>query len=271
MLIGRPYVGYRGQMVDASLWLTWSHFGLLRTQHIDKMLRTTTEDKEKIARSLFGKTGTFKAFFNLYDELAVEGTYIIQLDEPNQPNPLEHQNIVKVVNFLKDNPGIKLDEVKYRLKTEDDLKTTSDPDIKRAIKLAVQCMMMVDSEAKDGHSPGYTLGGQQPTLWLGGETFLEFAKSVFPRAGSVSSEVKTAIEEHATMRAWNMQKRLGRRFKKTDSLAEHLLFDDDYIYLFHHTSFLKAQLERFQDEESPLNCDMADCLSRYALQYFRPC
>ncbi|KAH7119253.1 hypothetical protein EDB81DRAFT_914798, partial [Dactylonectria macrodidyma] len=126
------------------------------------------------------------------------------------------------------------------------LKTTpSESGIEIVINLAVQSMIMVDCAAKHWHATDFILGGYRPMSWLLTETFLNFVDRSFPVGlDSTTQRVQAAVEDKSSMKAWKLQKRLGVRFRGTNNLAEHLLFDprSNCLYLFHHAEFLKAHL-----------------------------
>jgi hypothetical protein len=230
------------------------------------MKTTTTEDRIEIARYLFRKPGNFKAYFTIYDNIARrENDFVLQVEHFNRETLLSHQHVMVVATFLKKHTMMAPYDLRSAIKAGHGLVTVSDANIKHAINLAVHGMLMVDTKAREYHNPAYTLGGQPPTFWSENETFLQFAKETFPITNDVSNKAKNAMDEHALMRAWKLQKRLGLKFKVTDSLAEYLLFDRNYIYIFHHTSFLKAQLEAFTGDNSPLDLDLEHTLPRYSL------
>ena len=87
----------------------------------------------------------------------------------------------------------------------------------------------------------------------------------FPLGLDTSQEaMRVAVEQRAMMKAWKLLKRLGARFRRTNNLAEHLLFDQKHncLYIFHHVAFLKAHLERYRGESDPLAIGMKESLER---------
>lgn len=233
------------------------------------MLPTTPQDQEAICTALLGKAGSFDAYFAAYNDVATSATEFVEDVEKGGASlrRLTHQDILATANFLRDHPNITLAKARSTLhKTLQN--GLSDGNIRHALNVAVQAMLMVDPQARERRAAGYSLGGYHPTSWLQHETFAEFLKKLFPPPMEQPAErVKLALDEQASIRAWKLQDRLGLRFRGTDNIAEHLLYDrrKNTLYLFHHTSFLKTQLERFRGHRNPLEEVVETCLPRGTL------
>ncbi|KAL3960399.1 hypothetical protein ACCO45_005516 [Purpureocillium lilacinum] len=182
-----------------------------------------------------------------------------------KPRPQTHEAVLRVSNILKERTQATKAEITECLQDDHGGSSSTTQNV---INLAVQAMVMVDAGAKDWHSTDFVLGGYRPTSWLPNESFQAFVERSFPLGlESSSGSVRQAIEQRASMKAWKLQKRLGVRFRRTNNLAEHLLFDPrrNCLYLFHHVAFLKANLERFQHETKPLSIGLKESLKRGAL------
>lgn len=230
------------------------------------MRPTTADDRHLITTGLLRKAGTFDAYFRVYDSLATwGGDFVLGVGgKGTASRQLSHEDIVKISKFLLENPEIAFVDTESHLQT-DLLDGVEAIDVRHAIMLAVHAMLMVDPAAKDRHGSGYVLNGYRPTSWLPHETLLAFLERSFPLCvvdAKTADHIGVALEEQASMKAWKLQKRLGIRFRGTNNIAEHLLYDSrgPFIYLFHHTSFLKAKLERFRSEANPLDLKIENTL-----------
>ncbi len=108
------------------------------------------------------------------------------------------------------------------------------------------------------------VSGRQWEAWQPDERFIDFIYKCFPRTSEMSARVSQAIWNQRSMKAWKLKARFGISFKGTDNLARHLLLDPNgpTVYLFHHTTFLKAQLDRLQKGSFEKEDNVSKCLSR---------
>ncbi|KAI3329342.1 hypothetical protein HD806DRAFT_530734 [Xylariaceae sp. AK1471] len=199
------------------------------------MRTTTAEDRIEIAGCLLGKLGSFKAYFKVYDNIARrEDDFILQVEHFNQETPLSHQHTSHGIQH------------KYQTRYQP------------------RSSLYADGGHKGQRLSwsGLHIGWTTTDLLVRQRVAPTICERHVSNSKQRSDKAKIAVDEHALMRAWKLQKRLGLKFKATDSLAEHLLFDHNYIYIFHHTSFLKAQLEDFTREDSPLDLDLTHTLPR---------
>lgn len=230
------------------------------------MRKTSPSERSEVLRRLYGQEGDLPAFFALYDELLHKGSDFVVNVDSNSVQPLTNEEVMVAVDLLRENSSSTNDEFSQRLQ-ESLGSQRSESEIGRLVNLAVQAMIMVDCSAKTWHSADYSIGGYKPISWLRKETFLEFVDRSFQvDPDPVANEkVEVAFEEKAALKAWKLRKRLGVRFRGTNNLSEHLVFDQrsNSLYLFHHAGFLKAQLEKARDQGHPLDQSMADSLQRY--------
>lgn len=228
----------------------------------------TDEEQRAISHHFFDKEGEYRAFLKLYDSLS-SNDFIIRLDQIGQTKPLSHFHVLDIALHLTRNIQSTLAQALTDLKSETDLKFVADHEIKHAVNLAVHCLLMVDSEARNRHATGYILGGTQPTLWLENTTFLNFVENTFPKEGKGAVAFHLSLEKQAVLKARKLKKRLGLRLVASDNLADHLLRDGNDPYVFHHVSFLKGQIEAFRGERSPLDTyEFAGSLSRSEAPYY---
>ncbi|KAH7009885.1 hypothetical protein EDB80DRAFT_610480 [Ilyonectria destructans] len=223
--------------------------------------------RKRIASEFLGTTNRkYELYFKLYDQLVTDsGVYILQVDqpEPNDPATISHDDVLAAAAIIRGHPEKTLHQVTQDLQKQ--LKTIHR--VKFAVRVAVRVMFMLDSAISDSHGPGFSIGGYRHVSWQPCESLHEFVLGSFPRASKESAKVMAAMADKRSMKAWKLKTRLGITFKGTDNISEHLLFDIEncVLYLFHHSSFLKAQLGRLQSQCSNKEDDLPTCLGRGAL------
>ena len=226
------------------------------------MPRISASDRTKIAQCLLGKADEFPAYFELYETLVTqEGAHVIQIDQPEEPNPASHDNILWIVELLKSDPRATWTELNSRVHKQNELSITA-PGIGKAVNVAVQAMIMVDCAARDRHSTTYEVDNYRPISWESSEPFLDFAQRAFSRVlEGDRRRIKQVLRNKNALKAWKLKKRLGVTFRMTDNLMEHLLYDSHHhvLYLFHQTAFLKAHLER-SSIHLPMDCGLEESL-----------
>lgn len=221
------------------------------------------EYRNRIASELLGTTKRgFDQYFKYYDQLVVSdtGAHIVQVDQPRSGDltPITHADVLEAVKAIRGNATRTLDEISGELyKT---LKTKhSRVRVTSVVLLAARVMFMFDPAMTERHGSGYTIGKYKPVSWQPTQCLHAYVLECFPRASQSSDRVKNALANARSIKAWKMKARSGIIFKGTDNLAQHLLLDSPnrVLYIFHHTSYLKAQLRLFQSsnsttEEDPL-------------------
>lgn len=224
--------------------------------------------RQRIGSELFGGLGRdFEKYFDVYDQMmAVSEVYALQVEQPqlHDPAPISHDDVLVAAKVLRGNPTQTLHDATQGLQKE--LKVGhSMQQIKFAVIVAVRAMLMLDPAVSDWHGPAYTIGHYQHVSWQAGERFNDFVSRCFPKAPKESERVAEALTDKRSLKAWKLESRLGITFKKTDNLAQHLLLDPEnsILYLFHHATFLQAQLARLQTQNSKKEEDLTTYLKRF--------
>ncbi|KAH7019620.1 hypothetical protein EDB80DRAFT_205308 [Ilyonectria destructans] len=229
------------------------------------------EYRNRIASELLGTTKRgFEQYFKYYDQLVVPdtGAHIVQVDQPQSGDltPITHADVLEAVKVIRGNPRRTLDEISGELyKT---LKTKhSRVRVTSVVLLAARIMFMFDPAMTERHGSGYTIGKYKPVSWQPTQCLHAYVLECFPRASQSSDRVKNALANGRSIKAWKMKARSGIIFKGTDNLAQHLLLDSPnrVLYIFHHTSYLKAQLRLFQGSNSTTEEDPLLSLQRGSL------
>ncbi|RYP54211.1 hypothetical protein DL768_000990 [Monosporascus sp. mg162] len=217
----------------------------------------STDYQTQIATELLGTTTRpLDSYFKVYDGLiARSDVHVLQVEEPGPENltPISHDDILAGTQILRKNPELTLAQAIQRLRTRLN-RTHSAQQLKFAIFVAVRAMLMLDC----------AVSGRHWESWQLNERFVDFVSKCFPKALGVSSQIVEAMDDQKSMKAWKLKARFGISFKGTDNLARHLLLDPQgpkpTLYLFHHTAFLKAHLDRLQEENFRKEDDVSTCL-----------
>jgi len=230
------------------------------------MSPNASQDRKKISQQILGQEGEFPAYFRFYDDLAQRSNdFHLTIDTLPSLLSVTSDSVLLAASVLRSNLQKTKQETEGRFKNlaRSDTKFQSD---EKAIKMAMQAMFMVDPAAKENHSADFTLGDYRPSLWHPHQTLEDFIDRLFPPSLASSQDAARFAVEYRALRARKLQKRLGARFRLTNNLAEHLLFDErrNCLYIFHHVAFLKAHLCQYQGKENPLDIGLNESLERYA-------
>jgi len=218
-----------------------------------------TAYRTRIATEFLGTTTrSFGSYFKVYDSLIARGDVLaLQVEEPGpeDTSPITHDDILSAAKVLRKNPNLTLDEASEHL--GEILNGVHSAYQLRFAVLVVRAMLMLDGAP----------GGQQWESWQSGERFVDFVSKCCPRALGMTGSIARALEDQKSLKAWKLKARLGLTFKGTDNLSRHLFLDPTHpegltLYIFHHTSFLKAQLERLERAGLGREDDVSTCLER---------
>lgn len=118
-----------------------------------------------------------------------------------------------------------------------------------AVRALLRLALMIDCASKQTAPPGYMLGDFRPRSWTDDQSLAEFAESCFPspvHSPTMRARIQIALSQRNKLKAWKLRERCGVRFRPTDNLAEHLLFDsrNRTVKVFRQVGYLKAHLSR---------------------------
>jgi hypothetical protein len=229
--------------------------------------------RAKIAGQILGKPGVFDAYFRLYDELFDIGTgsHLIQIETPLQQSQqqINHDTILTAVRILKGNSRLTLDETKAAIQQQLQ-QSYSTRSLDLIVKIAVQAMLMVDSNVKESHGPDYAIGNFRHASWHSDESLVDFITKSFPQVlPERKDRVAMVLQDKKSLKAWKLRDRLGIVFRGTNNLTDHLLFDPSnrILYLFHHAAYLKAHLDWWNTQPqagtTAKEVEIATALERY--------
>jgi hypothetical protein len=152
-----------------------------------------------------------------------------------------HKDVWEFVQTLRQHGGSR-----DKLTLLDQMPTTiSVKDRDQAFRAVVQIAFMVGCAADDdmvfaSHSKHYS-----SPRWETSESFATFLRRATTNA---SPRLLLSGNETSKLKAWKMVKRYNIRFESTDDLTQHLVYDSraSTIRVFHHVSWLKAQLRYWE-------------------------
>ncbi|KAH7148338.1 hypothetical protein EDB81DRAFT_792048 [Dactylonectria macrodidyma] len=229
------------------------------------------EYRTHIASEILGTTNReFKQYFKYYDQLVVpdDDVHVVQVQqpEPGDLTPITHADVLEAIRVIRGDPTRTLVESSKELHRKLEAKH-SRTRVRSVVLLATRVMFMFDPAISETYGPDYTIGSYKPASWHSIQSLHGFMLECFPRASLSSERARQALADGRSIKAWKLKTRSGIIFKGTDNLAQHLLLDrsNRVLYLFHHTSFLKAQLRRFQSLHSNQEEDPLQSLKRGSL------
>lgn len=227
------------------------------------MYITSESERENIAKELFGiDDGSFQklaSYFKCFDTLVTPHHSTNQRASTGinvgSGRPTHSKfDILAAVRALKTDPDL----TRTRLQSIDFESREPDHDIPvhnigAAVHLAVHLMLMVDISAAEKYTADYSFSGVKPIKWNDDEAFHVFVSRAFSQSEPQTLEFEG---QEGDMTAFSLQKYGQLKFVPTDNLVDHLLLDVELgeVRIFHHTSFLKAQLKVLKAETSILGC-----------------
>lgn len=215
--------------------------------------------QQNIALSLFGASGDFVAWSRLYEDLVTRQR--TRIGPPNANLVIPDSRVLEIAGLLRSNSRWTRTQALSVLATNS-APGLPDENAEIALDITVQAMFMTDSVATRGHSSDFRLGGIRPKCWASTESLVQFLESSFPQAAN-SSGLSTVLKNQDSLRSWKLAKKLKVKFKGTNNLADHLLYDSRYntLYLFHHVAWLNAHLGGLAHEVS-FESDMETAIIR---------
>ena len=182
------------------------------------------------------------AFLDLYQDLT--GPRIIQGSNIEiEEDVLEsHEHLREVISTVRTNPLI------IRQHLIQMCFQTSAPqaeEVQNVTYIIVQLGFMLNCNLKDQCSKNYRVGAWKPSRWEEDETFQDFVSKAIPKRMTGTSEPQ---QQKDKISAWKLRDRYKIDIRGTDNIAEHLLYDPRTrsLKVFHHTTWLHAQLEKSQ-------------------------
>ncbi|KAK6858314.1 hypothetical protein PG995_006013 [Apiospora arundinis] len=216
--------------------------------------------RDQISNQLFGSTNrSFDFYFKVYDSLVSHNDYVLQIEDLSYTSPITitHDDILAATNVLRDDPALTLDQACSILRERLRPRLCSNQQLKRAITISVRITLMLDCD-------------RNLDAWKPDERFVDYVSVRFPRTSGPSETVKEVMASKKSIKAWKLKTRCRLSFRGTDILARHLALDPSHpdgptLYIFHHTTFLKAHLDRLKVLGIDIENGILPCLRRHGV------
>lgn len=221
------------KVVNRRSVLSYSILPPLFTRTLTNHQMSTDSYKNQIAGSVLGKHGDFPAYFGVYDRLfsIATGSHIVEIDNPSHlfRQLITHGSILSIIRSLKTDNKLTLNATKEIIKQDCLPHHYSPRQLEDAVRIAVQALLMVNSNTTDSERPNYTIGGSEQPSWLADKSTLNFGIKCFPQAPAErKGRMEEVLREKKALKAWKLRDRLGIEFRPTDNLENQLLFDPEY-------------------------------------------
>lgn len=190
--------------------------------------------QERIVTEILGTTDRkFKSYFEVYEDLIAYSDEFVFEPSLRLPDDTKHTAVLAAARVLRADPTLTRDKACDSLEQELIPRRFLRQQLDRFILISVRLMFMLECEGS----------------WESDEPFVDYMSTCFPKYPSVPSNVQEALENKRSLKAWKLKRKCHLSFKRTNSIADHLILDlshpdDPTLLIFHHTSFLNAQLDR---------------------------
>lgn len=230
------------------------------------MQPTTLFEKQSIATQFLSDKAAlnvqlYDAFFQHYESIFCKSSkhsFFVGIDKPAFTT---HDDVTSAFAKLISNPSQTREEFSRTLPAG-----VSDESKNDGIRAVVRAALMLDCASKQNLPEGYRVKDFKPRSWQTHQSFADFVESCFPVPTHTPAErmqIQDAQAKRTKLKAWKIKERNNVKFRPTDNLAEHLLFDKEgrIVKVFRHVGFLKAQLQHSEGE--PINAGFGTSLKLY--------
>jgi hypothetical protein len=182
---------------------------------------------------------------------ALTSSYDPDVRPGERPALRAHEDLVQIIKILKKDPTRTRAEFLQLIFPSSADSSPSLLDQESAINLAVKIMLMVNCST-ESHSSGLVEDGVFQTPWRSDISLTQYMKDCFPLTDHPSlndeEELKT-LDIKSSLTARKLKKHAGVKFRPTDDLRRHLMFDHKtaVVEVYHHTAFLKEHLRLTKD------------------------
>lgn len=227
----------------------------------------TETEREAIVKDLLcsevARIATFSSYFRFYSSATCPSSSEATSIQVDNPAFNTHADILGCVKSLRMNPKLTRGEFVNASLLKEDVSARDKDDATRTI---VRVGFMLDCSLKDKYSEGFEVGGYIPAKWESNEPFDAFVERAVVR-NSKNDRTSEFKQYKKDLKAWKLKKRQKMKFRPTDNIMEHLLYDPEtrIVKVFHHTSYLKAHLARSVDQ--PVDLDAHSSLKLYGSIY----
>lgn len=201
-----------------------------------------------------GRIPQLQRYFAYYK--AIVSTYMDE-NSANTRQLETHEDLFQVVSILKSNPDATLSELCRLTRPNTSSQTADETRQANTVALGVKALLMIDPSALH-HSSDRLEKGTYRIHWKEDVPLSKYIQDSFPPGNhNVLSYNNSELfaEAKRELKAVNLKKRLGISIRATSDIRNHLHFDrkNNYLEVYHYTSFLKEQLR--------VTRDVGDCSS----------
>ena len=202
----------------------------------------------------------YSAYFKLYTSLlcpSASECMVVQVDDAIFKT---HEDLLKCAKRIRAGPKLTRRQFEHASFPQ----VTSAKDLEDATRTVVRVGFMLDCLLKDKYSRDFNVEGYSLPGWGIDEKFENFVNRAIPRQ---STQLNLRLSgPYKTLKAWKLKERQKLKFRPTDNIMEHLLYDPAtrIVRVFHHTAYVKAHLTRTLNEKIDLNLESS--LKLYSFQ-----
>lgn len=151
-----------------------------------------------------------------------------------------------VASIINHNPTLGKTELIEQLRSKLPNSNDSDSMVMNSIELVARLFLMLNIQPTSASVQSFST----PVPWPDTRSLADVLQSWFPqRRYPQASQARKHIR---ILNVYNLERIGGFSIQWTDNLAEHLMFEDNTIYLFHHVSLLYCMKESVDKCITPL-------------------
>ncbi|EWG50632.1 hypothetical protein FVEG_16664 [Fusarium verticillioides 7600] len=168
-----------------------------------------------------------------------------------------HTELFRVISILRLHPDATLSELCQLIHPNVDSQQAKTAEKVNAVALGVKALLMIDPSALH-HSSDRLEKGTFRVHWKDDVPFSKYVQDSFALGNHVILSYNNSeafVDVKRQLKAANLKRRLGITIRATWDIRNHLHFDrrNNYLEVYHYTSFLKEQLR--------VTRDVGDCSS----------
>ncbi|KAL2062850.1 hypothetical protein VTL71DRAFT_5922 [Oculimacula yallundae] len=226
------------------------------------MLPPTEAERRAIAKYLLcndpASISKYSRYFKFYTSITCPSSSEATSIQVDNPAFNTHADILGCIEKLRMDPKMTRERFISAALPQEIVSLRDKDDATRTV---VRVVFMLDCSKKDKYSEGFEISGYTPARWEPAESFSSYVQRAVPKSFRPYDKVSEFKAYKKDLKAWKLKKRHNLRFRPTDNIMEHLLYDPESrtVKVFHHTSYLKAHLARSADQ--PIDLDTHSSLT----------